>query len=92
MADEQMTSENEVMNNTSYHDYHQQQQRGISLSRAGLQNEPSVCVMRDDIQLPLSTLQQNLIQGNTLVRNFFNVLKEKDCLFEKPHGQEFEKT
>ncbi|KAK5975312.1 hypothetical protein GCK32_019282 [Trichostrongylus colubriformis] len=78
MADEHYMNENGVGNNPSYHDYHiqqqhqhqqqlqqQQQQRNVQMSRPVLQNEPSVSIVRDDIQRPLSTMQQNLLQGIT---------------------------
>ncbi|EPB67346.1 transcription initiation factor TFIID subunit [Ancylostoma ceylanicum] len=78
MADDHYMAENGVGNNAQYHDYHHHQQipqRNV-INRPGLQNEP------DDIQRPLSTLQQNLIQGNLQepsninMRDFINELED----------------
>ncbi|EYC07279.1 hypothetical protein Y032_0071g567 [Ancylostoma ceylanicum] len=84
MADDHYMAENGVGNNAQYHDYHHHQQipqRNV-INRPGLQNEPSVSIVRDDIQRPLSTLQQNLIQGNLQepsninMRDFINELED----------------
>ncbi|RCN37004.1 transcription initiation factor TFIID subunit [Ancylostoma caninum] len=88
MADDHYMAENGVANNAQYHDYHHHQQipqRNV-INRPGLQNEPSVSILsrcfRDDIQRPLSTLQQNLIQGNLQepsninMRDFINELED----------------
>ncbi|WKY09475.1 hypothetical protein Q1695_002104 [Nippostrongylus brasiliensis] len=78
MADEKYMNENGLGMNVSYHDYHVHQQH----PRSGIQSEPSVSVVRDDIQRPLTTLQQNLIQGitqdpsNISMRDFINELED----------------
>ncbi|KHJ86241.1 transcription initiation factor TFIID subunit, partial [Oesophagostomum dentatum] len=80
MADDQYMAENGAVNNAQY--YQQVPQRNVVMNRPGLQNEPSVSIVRDDIQRPLSTLQQNLIQGNLQepsninMRDFINELED----------------